>query len=70
MRDAGLSGVAACPRGIRYGFAIAALRSQVPLSLLQKWLGQARLSTTAIYLGASGPEEREFAERFWRATGR
>lgn len=69
MRAAGLSGVAACPRGVRHGFAIAALRSQVPLTLLQKWLGHARLSTTAIYLGATGPEEREFAERFWKATG-
>ncbi|MGD9658009.1 MAG: tyrosine-type recombinase/integrase [Methylocystis sp.] len=69
MHDAGLSGVAACPRGVRHSFAIAALRSQVPLTLLQKWLGHARLSTTAIYLGATGPEEREFAERFWKAIG-
>jgi hypothetical protein len=29
--------------------------------------GHARLSTTAIYAAACGPEEREFAARYWRA---
>jgi integrase/recombinase XerD len=43
MHDARFSGVAACPRGVRHSFALAALRSQVPLTLLQKWLGHARL---------------------------
>jgi site-specific recombinase XerD len=37
----------------------------VPLNLAQRWLGHAKIDTTAIYAAASGPEERLFAERFW-----
>lgn len=37
--------------------------STVPLNLTQKWLGHARHETTAIYASATGPEERQFAER-------
>jgi hypothetical protein len=33
--------------------------------MVQKWMGHARLSTTAIYADASGPDEAAFAERFW-----
>lgn len=66
MRSAGISGTHASPRGLRHGFAIAALQAGVPLTLLQRWMGHSRLSTTAIYLAVIGPEEREFAARFWR----
>lgn len=31
----------------------------------QRWLGHARLSTTAIYAAASRPEEAAFVARFW-----
>jgi integrase len=65
MRLADLRGVCATPRGMRHGFAVAALQAGVPLTLLQRWLGHARLSTTAIYAAASGPEERQFAEGVW-----
>lgn len=66
MRQAGISGPQASPRGLRHGFAIAALQGGVPLTLLQRWMGHSRLSTTAIYLAVTGPEERELAARFWR----
>ena len=66
MRQAGIAGPQASPRGLRHGFAIAALQAGVPLTLLQRWMGHSRLSTTAIYLAVSGPEERELAARFWR----
>lgn len=33
---------------------------------IKKWLGHAKFETTAIYLDATGDEERELAERMWR----
>lgn len=68
-RAAGLSGVAASPRGLRHAFGVGALQAGVPLNLVQRWLGHARMSTTAIYTDASGAEERGFAERFWYYRG-
>lgn len=35
----------------------------VPLNVLQKRLGHAALSTTAVYAGATGPEAKQIAER-------
>lgn len=67
MACAGISGRSASPRGFRHGFGVGALQSGVPLNLVGRWLGHARLSTTAIYADASGPEERSFADRFWQA---
>lgn len=65
MAAAEIAGTHACPRGLRHGFGVHAIRSGVPLTLVQRWLGHAALSTTAIYLHAIGPEERLFAERMW-----
>jgi len=60
------AGVHASPKGLRHGFAIHALRTNVPLSLVQRWLGHASIATTAIYLQVMGAEEREIAERMWK----
>lgn len=65
MDAAGLSGLCASPKGVRHGFGIKAVTSEVPLNMTQKWLGHARLSTTAIYTDAVGPEERLIAQRMW-----
>lgn len=66
MQQAGVgTGLHATPKGLRHGFGLHAIRSGVPLHLVQKWLGHASLSTTAIYLQAVGAEEREFAARMW-----
>ncbi len=35
-------------------------------NLVQRWLGHAQLSTTAIYADAVGAEEKEIASRMWR----
>jgi site-specific recombinase XerD len=35
------------------------------MNLVQRWLGHARISTTAIYADASGPEEQALAARYW-----
>lgn len=55
-------------KGLRHSFGIHAIRSGVPLNLVQRWLGHASMTTTAIYLDALGEEEREIAARMW-ATG-
>ncbi|MEJ6404324.1 tyrosine-type recombinase/integrase [Yoonia sp. 2307UL14-13] len=65
MREAGIIGVHASPKGLRHGFGIHALQSDVPLNLLQKWMGHADIETTAIYANACGPEERAIAARMW-----
>lgn len=66
MRAAGISeGLHATPKGLRHGFGIHAIRSGVPINLVQRWLGHARMETTAIYLQAMGSEEREIAARMW-----
>lgn len=66
MREAGIApGIHATPKGLRHGFGLHAIRSGVPLNLVQRWLGHARMETTAIYLQAMGKEEREMAERMW-----
>lgn len=61
-------GVHATPKGLRHGFGLHAIRSGVPLNLVQRWLGHARMETTAIYLQATGREEREIAQRMWTPT--
>jgi integrase len=67
MGDAGITpGIHATPKGLRHGFGLHAVRSDVPVTLVQRWLGHARLETTAIYLQAMGAEEREIAARMWQ----
>jgi hypothetical protein len=65
MTHAGVFGRQACPRGLRHGFGVGSLQNGVPLNLIQRWMGHARLSTTAIYANVWGPEEMAFAQRFW-----
>jgi len=67
MEEAGLAGPAACPRGFRHGFGVAALQAGVPITLLQRWLGHAKLTTTAIYTQVSGPEELAMAAKLWNS---
>ncbi|MEJ8574169.1 tyrosine-type recombinase/integrase [Microbaculum marinum] len=65
MAQADITGIQATPKGLRHGFAIHAVECGIPLTLVQKWLGHAQLSTTAIYANAVGPEERRIAARMW-----
>jgi integrase/recombinase XerD len=48
MQDAGLNGPHASPKGLRHCFGVAAVSAGIPLNLVQKWLGHAQLTTTAI----------------------
>jgi integrase len=65
MQDARLDGPHASPKGLRHGFGVAAVSAGIPLNLVQKWLGHAQLSTTAIYADAVGAEEQDIARRMW-----
>ena len=65
MEKAGIIGGMASPKGLRHGFAVACLAQKIPLTTVKKWLGHARLETTAIYLDVTGDEERELAKRVW-----
>jgi len=53
------------PKGLRHGFGINATVHGVPLHMVQKWMGHAQLSTTAIYADAVGKEEQHIAARMW-----
>ena len=66
MQVAGLEGPQASPKGLRHGFGVAAVTAGIPLNLVQKWLGHAQLTTTAIYADAVGAEEKDIARRMWR----
>lgn len=68
MRKAEISGPQATPRGTRHGFGVAAVSAGVPITLVQRWLGHARLETTSIYLAVTGPEERHYAAKLWRKS--
>jgi integrase/recombinase XerD len=67
MTQAGIRGPYGSPKGLRHGFGVAAVTAGVPLNLVQKWLGHAQLSTTAIYADAVGAEEHAIAARMWRS---
>lgn len=69
MTAAGVPPSAAMPKGLRHGFAVAALQALVPAPLVQRWLGHASLRTTAIYADVVGDEERLFAGRMWQVGG-
>jgi len=49
MAAAGIAGLCASPKGLQHRFGVHAVRSGVPLNLLQRWLGHEDIATTAIY---------------------
>ena len=65
MATASISGRCASPKGLRHAFAVAAIQRGIPLNLVQRWLGHARIETTALYAGVIGEEERSLATKLW-----
>lgn len=66
MAVAGIpEGPHACPKGLRHGFGVQAVSRGIALNMVQKWLGHAQLTTTAIYANAVGEEEQSIAARMW-----
>lgn len=65
MTEAKIVGPHAVPKGLRHGFAIHALAANIPLTLIQKWMGHSSIEITAIYLQVAGEEEYKIARRMW-----
>ncbi len=63
--DAGIAPIRATPKALRHAFGVGAIQKGVPLNILRKWMGHARIETTAIYADAVGDEERALAARMW-----
>lgn len=70
MRDAGIVEALCKPKALRHSFAVYAGQTHVPLNVVQRWLGHARIETTAIYADALGAEERNLARRTWSFLNR
>ena len=68
MKSADIRGPQATPKGLRHGYAIAAVEAGVPLSTIADVLGHADTNTTSIYARASGREARELVSRMWIHT--
>lgn len=66
MARAGIADTFAKPKALRHAFAVEAGQNGVQLNIVQRWLGHARIETTAIYAGALGSEERALAGRTWK----
>jgi len=65
MAAARMAGPHASPKGMRHVFGVAAVSAEIPLNLVQQWLGHAQLTTTAIYADAVGAEEKDIARHMW-----
>jgi len=66
MEAAELTGIKSSARGLRHALGVHAAVKSVPEARLQSWLGHASMETTAIYIAASGSEDRAIAKRMWR----
>lgn len=66
MKEAGIrEGPHRVPKGLRHDCAVHALNKGVQLNLVSKWMGHAKLETTAIYANAVGEEQQAVAARMW-----
>ncbi|MDA8747159.1 tyrosine-type recombinase/integrase [Litoreibacter sp.] len=65
MKEAGIKGAMASPKGLRHGYGIHTILCGVPLTMLQNWMGHAAISTTSIHASTIGKEEREIAGWMW-----
>lgn len=66
MRDANVPERLTMPKAARHAFGIGAVQQSVPINIIQRWMGHARIETTAIYTDVIGKEERDLAQRTWR----
>ena len=65
LAAAGIEGAHVSPKGLRHAMGVTAVGQGIPLNMVQRWLGHAQLTTTAIYAEAVGEEERAIAARMW-----
>ena len=67
MNEAGIGHGLAKPKALRHAFAVEAVQQRIALSLIKKWLGHAKIETTALYTEPVGDEERALARLMWHA---
>jgi integrase/recombinase XerD len=67
MHEAGIGLALAKPKALRHAFAVEAVQQRIALSLIKKWLGHAKIETTALYAEPIGDEERALARLMWQA---
>jgi len=67
MHEAGIGTHLAKPKALRHAFAVEAVQQRIALSLIKKWLGHAKIETTALYAEPVGDEERALARLMWQA---
>jgi integrase/recombinase XerD len=65
MKTANISGIQATTKGLRHSFGVRGALGQIPVSLIQTWMGHSDASTTAIYLAVRDEEERQLIEKTW-----
>jgi integrase/recombinase XerD len=53
------------PKALRHAFGVEAVQKRIALSVVKKWLGHAKIETTAIYADPIGDEERALARLTW-----
>ncbi|HWY60506.1 MAG TPA: site-specific integrase [Rhizomicrobium sp.] len=68
MAAANVAPSQAKPKALRHAFAVEAVQQRIALSLIKKWLGHAKIETTAIYAEPVGDEERALARLMWQAV--
>lgn len=67
MSRAGIPPALSKPKSLRHAFAVEAVQKRIALSVVKKWLGHAKIETTAIYADPVGEEERALASLLWEA---
>ncbi|MEM9281000.1 MAG: site-specific integrase [Verrucomicrobiota bacterium] len=65
MNSTGIEGVHATTKGLRHGFGVRCALGQIPVHIIQRWMGHADQKTTAIYLDVRDKEERDLMRRTW-----
>jgi integrase len=65
MRGAASPDYLSKPKSLRHAFGAQAALNRVPLALIKKWMGHARIETTEIYTSLIGKEERALAQLTW-----
>jgi integrase/recombinase XerD len=66
MRKADITDHLCKPKALRHALGVEAGQRGIPLNIVQRWLGHARIETTAIYTNAIGDEERNLSRRAWK----
>lgn len=65
MKEIGISGKKACPKGLRHSFGVCAVENDIPITEIQQLLGHTFLKNTAIYTAVKDMEKRKLVSRLW-----